>query len=234
MAVADPNRRTVVHNHLLNSYKHRLVKRRLLQTATGGLKLQKAPYFIHVFQLLVYLTPIVIAAPSIILSALDVWNEYFTSLFHSCIHVLVVFVFRMAEYCIRRKFGNDCRPSSAQSDDEDMTDTEKSFGDMVYLIYVIPKNIIYLCIHSIIASGLLSFASSYILAPKVLTEYFSIPVTVVVCTWGLLVTCNAHYSLNIHQPRETAVYRPTDRLELKPLLRATHIICVFLGIISIR
>ena len=235
--MGDPENWTVVP--LLNSYKYGLARRRFLQTATGGLRLQRAPCSIHVLQLLLYLGPVIAAAPFIALDAVAVWNEYYLSLVYSCATALVIFSLRATETCVRwRKRATVQIAASegarAQHNDEERVEITSccSYETVRFLVH--PKGIVSLFFHSLLVTGLLSFASSFLLLPRVLSKHLPIPAAVTVGALGWLASCSAHYSLNVSPPHETATYRPTDRLELRPLMRPTYIICIATAFIPIR
>ena len=224
---------------LLNGYKYGLARRRFLQTATGGLRLQKAPCSIHVLQLLLYLSPAIAAAPFIALDAAAVWNEYYLSLVYSCATALVIFSLRATETCVRWRKRATVQIAASdgarvQLNDEERVDITSccSYETLRFLVH--PKGIVSLFLHSLLVTGLLSFASSFLLLPRVLSKHLPIPAAVTVGALGWLASCSAHYSLNVSPPHETATYRPTDRLELRPLTRPTHIICVATAFIPIR
>lgn len=228
--MGDAEHRTVVP--LLNGYKRGLATRRLLQTATGGLKLQKAPCYIHLLQLALYLSPLLLAIPFVILDALGVWNEYYLALVYTCIHTLATFTLRLSVYCIRRcTITNQDTPTDNHFEDDTVEVT--SCYDTLFFIFR-SKSIISLFFHSLLLCGLLSFTSFFILLPSVLLDHLPLTGAVVVCITGWLVTCGVQYSLNVSQPHETAVYRPTDLLGLEPLLRPAYLLSCATAIITIR
>ena len=228
---------------LLSNYKYGLVRRRLLQTLTGGVRLQRSSCSAHLFQFLLFFAPVFFAVLFIILDVtLDVWSEYYLSLVYSCTVSLVAFGLRFAETCVRWR--KEVRVESAESDnalpssehfgDEESTEPGPccSYTTVRYLVH--PKNAASLFFHSLLATGLLSFASSLLLLPRVLNKHLPVAAAVVVGCLGWLASCVAHYSLNVSSPPEPATYRPTDQLKLKPLMRPTHIICIAAIFIPVR
>lgn len=228
----DPGHRTVVP--LLNGYKRGLATRRLLQTATGGLKLQKAPCYIHLLQLTLYFSPLLFAIPFVVLDALGVWNEYYLALVYAFIHTLAIFTLRLSVYCIRRCTDITNQDTPPDNFDEDTVEVTSccSYGTLFFIFR--SKSILSLFFHSLLLCGLLSFTSSFILLPRVLLDHLPLPAAVLVCITGWLVTCGAQYSLNVSRPHETAVYRPTDLLGLETLLRPAYLLLCATAIIAIR
>ena len=228
---------------LLSSYKHGLVRRRLLQTLTGGVRLQRSSCSAHLFQFLLFFAPVFLAAPFIILDiTLDAWSEYYLSLVYSCTVSLVAFGLRFAETSVRwRKEArvesaerDNALPSSEHFGDEEGTEVGSccSYTTVRYLVH--PKNATSLFLHSLLVTGLLSFASSLLLLPRVLNKHLPVAAAVVVGCLGWLASCVAHYSLNVSSPPEPATYRPTDRLKLRPLMRPTYIISIAATFIPVR
>ena len=233
--MGDAEHRTTVP--LLNGYKHGLATRRLLQTVTGGLKLQKAPCYIHLLRLSIYLSPLVFAIPFIIVDSVGVWNEYYLAFVYAFIYTLTVFALRISVYCAMKctHAEGDNYPQSDRQFNNDNTIEGTSCCSYSTLFFIFhSKSIVSLFLHSLVVCGLLSFTSSFILLPRVLTEHLPLPGAVVVCITGWLVTCGAHYSLNVNQPHETAVYRPTDLLGLEPLMRPVYLIFCATAIIAVR
>ena len=231
--MGDADHRTIVP--LLNSYKRGLAARRLLQTATGGLKLQKAPYYIHLLQFTLYLSPLILAIPFILLDAFGVWNEYYLALVYTFIHTLAIFTLVLGVLLVRRytdSANQDISPDNQFDDDTIEVTSCCSYATLSFIFQ--SKRIIFVLLHSLLFCGLLSFASSFILLPRVLLEHLPLPGTVLVCITGWLVTCGAHYSLNVREPHETAIYRPTDLLGLGPLLRPAYLLSCATTIIIIR
>ena len=234
----DVEQRTIVP--LLNGYKYGLARRRLLQTATGGLRLQRAPCYVHLLQIVLYFSPLACAAPFIITDALRVWNEYYLSLISASIYTLLVFALRLGVYCVRRyaraqgEGESMDADSSAQFDDEDGNQFTSCISYNTLYFITRSKHIVSLFLHSLLVCGILSFTSTLVLLPRVLIEQLPTPAAVVVGITGWLVSCGAHYSLNVNQPHETAVYRPTDLLGLGPLLRPAYLICLASTFIAVR
>ena len=233
--MGDVEQRTSISVPLLNSYKYGLATRRLLQTATGGLKLRRSPCYINLPQLAIYLVPLLLAIPFIILDSLGVWKEHYLALVYTLIHTLVIFTLRLCVYCTRRYQPTiTANERLSNDDDDDEIDIKSCYGTLSFIFH--SKHIISIIIHSLLVSPLLSFTSSFILLPRVLLEHLSgITVAVfVVSVAGWMVTCGTHYSLSINQPHETAVYRPTDRLVLGPLKRPVYLILCATAIIVVR
>ena len=226
--MGDAEYRTVVP--LLSSYKHALAWRRLLGTATGGLKLRKSPCRLNLLQLALYLFPLALALPFIVLDALGVWREYYLAVIYAFIHTLTVVSVRMSVYCSMRRYRQE---REFDDDDDDANITSCCSHNSLSFIFS-PKHFVCVLIHSLFVGVLLSFAAPLVLLPRVLSDHLPLSGSVVVGTIGWLVFCNSHYSLSISNPHEVAMYRPTDLLGLGPLTRAVYLISCALAIIIVR
>ena len=233
--MGDAENRTTVP--LLNSYKYGLVARRLLQTVTGGLKLQRAPCYVHLCQLAIYVAPLALAVPFVVLDGLKVWNEYYLALVYAFIHTLTHFTLRIVVCCSRKSshVQEDARTErQLDDDDEDVIEVTSCCSHSTLLFIFHFKSVPSLLLHSLLKYGLLSFTSSFVLLPRTLTSHLPLPGAVVVGIISWLVTCGVHYSLGVNTPHETAVYRPTDLLGLTPLMRPFYLIFCATVIIVVR
>ena len=232
--MGDAENRTRVP--LLNSYKYGLVTRRLLQTVTGGLKLQKAPCYVHLLQFTIYVAPLTLAVPFLVLDGLKVWNEYYLALVYAFIHTLTHFTMRIAVCCIRKcsHAEEDARTERQLDDNDDVIEVTSCCSHSTLFFIFHSKSLPSLLLHSLLVCGLLSFTSSFVLLPRTLTTHLPLPGAVVVGAIGWLVTCGVHYSLGVNTPHETAVYRPTDLLGLAPLMRPVYLILCATVIIVVR
>lgn len=231
--MGDATQRTVVP--LLSSYRHNLAIRRLLETATGGLKLRTSHCRMNLFQLALYFFPLALALPFIVLDALEVWEVHYLAAVYAFIYTVAVFSVRTGVYCSlknsqrsqqEREFGDD--------NDHDETDMASccSYNSLFFIFS--SKNLVSLIIHCLIVCLIFSFTASLVLLPRVLSDHLPLPGVVVVGTIGWLVFCSSHYSLSISQPHEVAVYRPTDLLGLGALTRPVYLIFSASAIIAIR
>ena len=222
---------------LLNDYKHGLSRRRLLQTLTGGLKIQRAPWHIYVLQILLWIAPALLCIPFVILEALGVWRPYFLALVYGCIVGLGVLVLNVIGVCVGHHAasvgGNE--GMSLQLDDEESIDFSGSscFHLETFHFIFANRKLHSLFLHPLV-SGLLTFAGCFMLFPRVLQETLPIAGVVVVSIFGWFTLCNAHYSLTAGPPHETAVYRPMDPLELKFLMRPFYVLAIAVGFFSVR
>ena len=221
---------------LLSSYKHGLVARRIFQTATGGLKLRRSLCCLNLLQLLVYLAPLALAVPFLTLDALGVWREHYLALVYVFIHTLAVFTLRLCVHCSTRGLegGNPTNQSELQHHDgeDDALEITSCHSALSFVCH--SQHVVSLVLHSLLVSPLLSLTSSYILLPRVLTHHLPLSGAVVVGVVGWLVTCGVHYSLSVNRPHETAIYRPTDLLNLGPVTRPAYFITCATIIITLR
>ena len=219
---------------LLNEYKYALSRRRILQTLTGGLKLRKAPWYTHLIQLLLWVAPLLLCLPFIVLEAVGVWNRYYLATVYGCVMGGGVLVLGVTGACVRRR-SQVVAPSvaNAQLDDEESIDFSSCCELETFNFIFSKKKIHSLILHPLI-SGLFSFAGSLMLFPGVMQEAMHIAGVVVVSVTGWFALCNAHYSLSVSAPHETATYRPTDSLELRFLMRPFYVMATAAVFISVR
>ena len=218
---------------LLNEYKYALSRRRILQTLTGGLKFRRAPWYVHLIQLVLWFAPLLLCSPFIVLEAVGLWNPYYLATVYGCVMGGGVLVLGVTGACVRKR--NQVAPSvaNAQLDDEESVDFSSCCKLETFNFIFSKKKIHSLILHPLI-SGLFSFAGSLMLFPGVMQEAMHIAGVVVVCVIGWFALCNAHYSLSVSAPHETATYRPTDSLELRFLMRPFYVMATAAVFISVR
>ncbi len=221
---------------LLNQYKHALLRRRLLQTLTGGLKIRRAPWYIHLIQLTLWIAPFVIALPFIVVSALHLWNEYYLALIYGFINGLSVLLLEIIGVTIRcRRQHADNGVGDAQLDDEDSVDfTLESCCSFETFDFIFARKKLHSLILHPFISGLVSFSACFILQPSIMLETLHIAGVVTVSIIGWYTLCSAHYSLIVSPPHEIATYRPTDPLDLKFVTRPFYIVAIAAIFIPLR
>lgn len=221
---------------LLNQYKHALLRRRLLQTLTGGLKLHRAPWYIHLIQLTLWTAPFFIALPFVVISAHRLWNNYYLALIYGFTQGLAVLLLEIIGVIVR------CRQQhavnnigDAQLDDEESIDfaLESCCTFETFDFIFARKKLHSLILHPFI-SGLVSFSACFILQPSIMLESLHIAGVVIVSTIGWYTLCSAHYSLSVSPPHETATYRPTDPLDLRCITRPFYIVAIAAIFIPLR
>ena len=236
-----PTRHTEHHDSpatnvpLLNQYKHALLRRRLLQTLTGGLKIRRAPWYIHLIQLTLWTAPFLNALPFVIVSALRLWNEYYLALTYGSIQGLSVLLLEIVGVIVGCRQQHADNVGDTQLDDEESVDfafesccTFETF----YFIFA-RKKLHSLILHPLI-SGIVSFSACFILQPSVMLESLHIAGVVVVSIIGWYTLCSAHYSLSVSPPHETPTYRPTDPLDLRFITRSFYIVAIVAIFIPLR
>lgn len=224
---------------LLNQYKYALLRRRLFQTLTGGLKIRRAPWYIHLIQLTLWIAPFVTALPFIIISALHLWNDYYLALIYGFLQGLTVLLLEIVGVIVRyrQRRHADNVVGDTDLDDEESIDivlelccTFETF-DFIFA----RKKPHSLILHPFI-SGLLSFSACFILQPSIILEsvHGDIVEVIAISIIGWYALCSAHYSLSVSPPHETATYRPTDPLELRFVTRPFYIVAIAAIFIPLR
>lgn len=219
---------------LLNKYKYGLSRRRFLQTLTGGLKLRKAPWYAHLIQLALWIGPLLLCLPFIVLEALGVWNEYYLASVYGCVMGGGVLALGVSGACIRRHCVVDVPPvADIQLDDEESIDFTSCCELEMFNFIFSKKKVHSLLLHPLL-SGLFSFAGCVMLSLGVMQEAMHVAGVVVVFILGWFTLCNAHYSLSVAAPHETATYRATDPLELRFLMRPFYVMITAVVFILVR
>ena len=217
---------------LLNKYKLGLLRRRILQVITGGLNIRRAPCSAHVIQLCLWLSPLLIAIPFVIVDALGLWSPYYTALVYAVTIGLYSLLLEICVVIVRLLKGGVF--TSVQSDDEQDGILFTSLCDRAAIDFIFSKKHIHsLIIHPFI-TGLLSFAGCFLLLPSVLLQSLHVAGVVFVFSIGWYAQCSALYSLCVSAPSELAVYRPTDTLELRFVTRPFYIITIAAIFIGVR
>lgn len=227
------------HPPLLNQYKHALLRRRLLQSLTGGPKIRRAPWYIHIAQLALWTTPLVFALPFIVISSLRLWNPYYLTLIYGFIQGFAALLLEMMGVVIRYQHNKKNILSSEirdpQLDDEESVDfaPESCCSFETFDFVFACKKLHSLILHPL-ASGLLAFSGCFILQPSIMLESMHIAGVVFVSIFGWYAVCSAHYSLTVSPPQETATFRPTDPLDLRFLMRPFYIVAIVAIFIPLR
>lgn len=196
---------------------------------------RRAPWFIHIIQAVLWLLPLIMSAPFIILDVLELWNQYFLACVYGCVVGITVLLEGISVFFIRRYLGHtNLEQSRVQFDDENETVEIPSFcsAETIEFIFSL-KSKSSLFLHSL-ASGLLSFVGCFLLLPTILQETLHISFAVIVFVIGWFTLCSAHYSLSTHVPPETAVYRHTDILGLRSYYRPFYFLALGSVLIPVR
>lgn len=221
---------------LLNQYKHGLTRRRLLQTATGGLRLRRLPCHVHLVQLFLYSFPLLSGLPFIVLDLTHVWSPYYLATVYGCLIGMLTLASAIAQMCIGHHKassveGRSVEPRVGDGEEEDAVDDISCFSLDTFIFA--PKKIHSVLIHPL-TSGLLAFGGCFVLLPSVVGEAVPLGGVVVVCVLGWTTLCNALYSHTVSPPPEPVAYRPTDPLELKFLMRPSYVMALAAVFIIVR
>ncbi len=223
---------------LLNEYKHGLTRRRLLQTATGGLSLRRLPWFIHLSQSSLYTAPLLLGLPFVVLDVLHVWNPHYLAVLYGCLVSLVMLALAMTGVCVRRRgtsiTGVETTDVQVGDDEEeDVMEFTSCFSLETFKFIFAQKKSHSVLLHPL-TSGLVAFTGCFMLLPSVVGDAMPVGGVVVVCVLGWATLCNALYSLSVGPPPEMATYRPTDPLELRAHMRPFYVLVLAAAFFTIR
>lgn len=212
---------------LLSSYKYGLLRRRLAQTLLGGARIRRVPYYVYLIQGGLWLLPLALSIPFIILDGLRVWNQYLLAGIYAGIMGQFVLVESVVLALIRKKWRwRGSRSSSADYDDEKDDIKILHCCELQTIDFIFShKRIFSMVIHPFV-SGAFSFVGFFLLLPSFMQECLPTAGVVVVSLFGWFTVCVAHYSLSTRAPTEVAAYRTTDPLELKFLNRPFYVILI--------
>lgn len=200
---------------------------------TGGLNIRRAPWPLHLLQLLLWFLPFLLCIPFVIVDALRLWNQYYTALVYGVAMGLYSLALELLVVALRHRKGG-LFTRTQYDDEQDDTIEIKSIFDRVGTDFIFSiKRVHSLIVHPFIV-GLLSFASSFLLLPTVLLESLPVAGVVVVFIMGWYTVCSTSYSICIRAPPEVAVHRPTDPLELRFIMRPLYILILAAFFITIR
>ena len=234
---------------LLSSYKHGLARRRLLSTLTGGVRLQRVPWPLHLLQLSLWLSPLLLSLPFVVLEALSVWNRYLLALIYACVMVGGVSVVRVVEVCGGYWSRKQTAPSTSLgrvsrssrevrpdgfSDEEGFDTSTIGCCEQHSFEFLFGQRSIHSRLLHPLLSGVLCYGGCFMLFVGVMREVMHVSAVVVVFVCGWYTLCSAHYALVAGMPHETAIYRHGDPLELRLLARAVCVVVVTAVFIALR
>lgn len=204
---------------ILNEYKYGLALRRLVQSFTGGVIVQKGlPPCVHVTQWLLWLLPFILSLPFI--GGSFAWNEYYLGAIYGVMMGVLLAVLN-GTILIINHMTNSHRDGPLIDEDDPVISTCNEAVNFTFT----PRHPINVIAHSVV-SGLTCFAGFILLDIPVLQTLFPIPVIVFVFPLGWLGMCISHYSLLAHPPHELSAYRSyhQDILQFKFITRSFHVL----------
>ena len=210
---------------VLNEYKYVLTRRRLLQTLTGGVKVQVLPISVHILQWLLWIFPLAVSVPFIATG--DLWNTYYIGLTYSTLCGFGTLLVGCIVKILFRKLRRNSLANNTSDEEQDII-ILPSILSITALSLVFPrKNCIDIVIHAI-SSGLTCYSAVTLLNVYVMVDIISLPSTVFVFIIGTITLCTAHYSLIANPPHEISIYRQhhQDRLHLFYLRRCVYVILI--------
>ena len=216
---------------LLNHYKYGLLRRRLIQTVLGGPRIRKVPWYIHIIQIGLWVVPLVFSIPFIVVDGLRVWTDQFLlALVYGITVGLFDLVLGVVVVLVRRRHRLNNIEITEFDDEEDSVEIFSCLGAETVDFIFSRKRVISVLLHPVVSVAF-SFVGFYLLVPSVMQHSLPTGAVVVVSLFGWYLQCTAHYSLAVRAPPETALYRPTDPLELKFLYRPIYVIllgCIYI------
>ena len=211
---------------LLNEYKYGIARRRLLQTATGGLKLRRAPWYVHVFQIGIWTAPLLLYVPFLVLAEVALWNVYYLGIVYALLCGGGALALGMVGVLIRRRFTPVFSACASQTD-EDSVHFNSCFE--TYDFIFASKGVLATVIHSVVY-GMVAFSSGTVLSPVLMRNSLPAGGQAAAFVLGWFAVCSAQYPLVASPPPETAIYRPNNAfqlaLQLNCLMRPLYFILV--------
>ena len=224
---------------LLNEYKQEFFWKRFPQTVLGGLKFKlgyRAPFYVYLNQILLFILPWLIAIPFTILVEVLVIHVSTGCYVVGALGTVFVLCVQVISLALRTK-NSSVAPSGGQPQnvlsEEDEVDFQSCCG-IETIVFVIQKKKfrINILLHALLAGPMCGLGFWY-LTPMTLSGIYGIPGGVILHILGWITLCIALYSLTAGPPPETAVYRSTDHYELAPLMRPFYVyLCLIVFIVS--
>ena len=212
---------------LLNSYKYELFRRQLLQTITGGVKVQRLPYYIHLIQWLLWLLPFLLHLPFNVI--VFYFNEYYSSAIYG---VIIGGTTLLISGFIKGAFLKQHTQIDEVEDDEEILSC--CSGPSLRFVFI-QKSFLLVLLHSMV-SGILSYVASFMLSLQLMSSLLHPSLVVLVCVLGWVSVCVSHYSLLVQPPPEIGIYRAphTDRLGLRLIRRPVYVVMIGLVFVLLR
>ena len=211
----------------LNDYKLQFFKKRFRQTVTGGLRLKiDAPYYVYVYQLIVFLWPAILGGIFTVLSEFELLPDHICCyIFAGLIVLTVTCVYLLRLYLARN--GNTKGSQTSRRNilaDDDETDFS-SCCDGTTFLFIFPAKI-YPLLHGVILSVLCGMTFLYLLPSRLRDLGYDTGSTIILLIFNWLTLCIASYSLSVHPPPETAIFRSLDSMGLNAFMRPFYVACI--------
>ena len=223
---------------LLNNYKQEYFQKRLPQTILGGPIIKsgstqlKFPVYIHVYQFILFMLPMLFAAVFAIIAETNVSFNYWISIVFGCVMMMIMIVIHLVLRGTAKKL-----MSLGDTFEEDETECvfEGCCGIASIARFIIhqKKYVVNVLLHAL-CYGITSGAVFLYLLPSSANRIFSSNAAAIICfIFGWLTACVGLYGLSTRSPVEPAQFRATDQFELQPLTRAFYLDCFsVIGIVA--
>ena len=211
----------------LNDYKLQFFKKRFRQTLTGGLRLKiDAPYYVYVYQVIVFLWPAIFGGIFTALSEFELLQDHVCCYIFAGLMAMTV----TCAYLLRLYLARDANTKDSQTSrrnilaDDDDTDFSSCCDGSTFL-YIFPAKM-YTLLHGAILSVLCGMTFLYLLPSRLQDLGYDTGSTVILLIFNWLTLCVASYSLSVKPPPEMAIFRSLDSVGLNVFMRPFYVACI--------
>lgn len=209
---------------LITEAKYLVSKKRVFQTITGGFKWlgYDIPWFAVALQIVVWIIPIVVALPFVLLAEFFSEAKFYFAIGYGCMMGLLVAGLEVLPLA--------CRNQSLvvifqQDDDEESVDFSGGCWRKELNNFIFATRKWYMLLLHPFLSAILSGSMFVPLLPGSINDVFPIAVTVILLPLAWLTLIVASYSVIAQPPSaEPAVYSTTTPAWLTVLMRPSHVI----------
>lgn len=209
---------------LITEAKYLVSKKRVFQTITGGIKWlgYDVPWFAIASQILLWIAPLFIALPFILLAEFFSEAKFYFSIGYGVLMGLLVAGLEILPLTCRNQ---SLVVTFQQDDDEDSIDFSGGCWRKELDNFIFATRKWYMLLVHPLLSGILSGSMFVPLLPGSLNDVFPLAVVIILLPLVWLTLLVASYSITAHPPSaEPAIYTATTPTWLAVLMRPSHVI----------
>ena len=218
----------------LNDYKLEFFQKRFPQTLTGGLRLKiGAPYYVYVYQVVVFLWPAIFGGIFTALAEFDVLEDYVCCyIFAGILAITVTTVHLLRLYLSRDAYtkGSQTSRHNVLADDDETYFS--SCWDKETFLFIFPAQL-FPVLHGMVLAVLCGMSFLYLLPSTLHDLGYNTGSTTVLLIFNWLTLCIASHSLTVQPPPETAIFRSLDHVGLNVFMRPFYVaVIVMVGVLA--
>lgn len=215
---------------LLNKYKFYYLCKVLPQTLLGGIKLRlgfNVPYFIYIFQILIWILPIIIGSLFTITAELSDFDNNLCGILSGITVFLVQALVHVVVLILKKKATAE-KPKNNFLAEEDGSQFNSCFC-LASLQFLVPnRSLLNYIFHPLLNGVICCFALLFLLPERTDKLFKSLAVKVIVYIFGWITVCTSCYPLIGQAPKEPAKFYSLELFELEVLTRPFYVILIIL------